>query len=54
LETAEAAQAYGSGMAAILRSLLAAGVKAGTSVVAALDVYGQPFPFTLPYSKARV
>jgi cystathionine gamma-synthase/methionine-gamma-lyase len=43
LETAEAAQAYGSGMAAIHASLLAAGVKAGTSVVAALDVYGATF-----------
>jgi cystathionine gamma-synthase/methionine-gamma-lyase len=43
LESAEAAQAYGSGMAAIQASLLAAGVKAGTSVVAALDVYGATF-----------
>ncbi len=43
LEMAEAAQAYGSGMAAIHASLLAAGVKAGTSVVAALDVYGATF-----------
>lgn len=40
LEMTEAAQAYGSGMAAIHASLLAAGVKAGASVVAALDVYG--------------
>lgn len=40
LEGAEAAQAYSSGMAAIHASLLAAGVKAGTSVVAALDLYG--------------
>lgn len=43
LEMAEAAQAYGSGMAAIHASLLAAGVKAGASVVAALDVYGATF-----------
>jgi cystathionine beta-lyase/cystathionine gamma-synthase len=40
LEGAEAAQAYSSGMAAIHASLLAAGVKAGSSVVAALDLYG--------------
>ena len=43
LEMAEAAQAYGSGMAAIHASLLAAGVKAGTTVVTALDVYGATF-----------
>lgn len=43
LEMAEAAQAYGSGMAAIHASLLAAGVKAGASVVTALDVYGATF-----------
>ena len=43
LENAEAAQAYGSGMAAIHAALLAAGVKAGTSVVAAIDVYGATF-----------
>jgi cystathionine beta-lyase/cystathionine gamma-synthase len=43
LESAEAAQAYGSGMAAIHASLLAAGVKANTTVVAALDVYGATF-----------
>lgn len=43
LEGAEAAQAYSSGMAAIHVSLLAAGVKAGTSVVAALDLYGATF-----------
>ncbi|HUI88952.1 MAG TPA: PLP-dependent aspartate aminotransferase family protein [Anaerolineales bacterium] len=43
LEQAEAAQAYGSGMAAIHAALLAAGIKAGTSVVAALDVYGATF-----------
>ncbi len=43
LEGAEAAQAYSSGMAAIHASLLAAGAKAGTSVVAALDLYGATF-----------
>lgn len=43
LEGAEAAQAFGSGMAAIHAALLAAGAKAGTSVVAALDVYGATF-----------
>jgi len=43
LEMAEAAQAYGSGMAAIHASLLASGVKAGVSVVAALDLYGATF-----------
>jgi cystathionine beta-lyase/cystathionine gamma-synthase len=43
LEGAEAAQAYSSGMAAIHSALLAAGVKAGTSVVAALDIYGATF-----------
>jgi cystathionine beta-lyase/cystathionine gamma-synthase len=43
LENAEAAQAYGSGMAAIHAALLGAGLRAGTSVVAALDVYGATF-----------
>jgi cystathionine beta-lyase/cystathionine gamma-synthase len=43
LEGAEAAQAYSSGMAAIHSALLAAGAKSGTSVVAALDVYGATF-----------
>lgn len=43
LEGAEAAQAYSSGMAAIHASLLAAGAKAGTSVVAALDIYGATY-----------
>jgi cystathionine gamma-synthase/methionine-gamma-lyase len=43
LEMANAAQAYSSGMAAIHAALLAAGVKAGTAVVAALDVYGATF-----------
>lgn len=43
LENAEAAQAYSSGMAAIHAALLGAGVRAGGSVVAALDVYGATF-----------
>ncbi len=43
LENAPAAQAYASGMAAIHAALLAAGAKAGSSVVAALDVYGATF-----------
>ena len=43
LENAEAAQAYGSGMAAIHAALLGAGVMAGKSIVAALDVYGATF-----------
>jgi cystathionine gamma-synthase/methionine-gamma-lyase len=43
LEMADAAQAYSSGMAAIHAALLAAGVKSGASVVAALDVYGATF-----------
>lgn len=43
LEGAEAAQAYGSGMAAIHATFLGAGAKAGASVVAALDVYGATF-----------
>ncbi|CAG1014244.1 methionine-gamma-lyase [Anaerolineales bacterium] len=43
LEVADAAQAYSSGMAAIHAALLAVGVKAGTAVVAALDVYGATF-----------
>ncbi len=43
LEGAEAAQAYASGMAAIHAALLASGVRAGSSVVAALDVYGATF-----------
>jgi cystathionine beta-lyase/cystathionine gamma-synthase len=43
LESAEAAQAYSSGMAAIHASLLGCGAKAGWSVVAAMDVYGATF-----------
>ncbi len=43
LELAEAAQAYSSGMAAIHAALLGSGLKAGTCIVAALDVYGATF-----------
>ena len=43
LEGGEAALAYGSGMAAIHGALLAAGARAGTSVVAAYDVYGATY-----------
>lgn len=43
LEGGEAALAYGSGMAAIHAALLASGARAGTSVVAAHDVYGATY-----------
>lgn len=43
LEAAPAAQAYSSGMAAIHAALIAAGARAGTSVVAALDLYGATY-----------
>jgi cystathionine gamma-synthase/methionine-gamma-lyase len=43
LEGAEAAHAFASGMAALHATLLAAGVKAGSQVVAALDLYGATF-----------
>ena len=43
LEGAEAVQAYATGMAAIHAALLAAGARAGTTVLAALDVYGATF-----------
>lgn len=43
LEGGEAACAFASGMAAIHVALLAAGVRAGTTVVAALDLYGATF-----------
>jgi cystathionine gamma-synthase/methionine-gamma-lyase len=43
LEGGEAAHAFASGMAAIHATLLAAGVRAGTTVVAALDVYGATY-----------
>ncbi|MBI5030631.1 MAG: PLP-dependent transferase [Chloroflexi bacterium] len=43
LENGEAAHAFSTGMAAIHAALLVAGVRAGTSVVTALDVYGATF-----------
>lgn len=43
LEDAEDAVAYSSGMAAVHAALLGAGVRAGTSVVAAADVYGATY-----------
>jgi cystathionine gamma-synthase/methionine-gamma-lyase len=43
LEGGQAALAYGSGMAAIHAALLAAGARAGASVVAAHDVYGATY-----------
>src|SRR5512137_1571438 len=43
LEDSEAALAFGSGMAAIHAALLTAGVKAGSSVVSAYDVYGATY-----------
>lgn len=43
LEGGEAAFAYASGMAALHGSLLAAGVRAGTNIVAAVDLYGATF-----------
>ena len=43
LEGGEAALAYSSGMAAIHGALLAAGARAGTTVVAAYDVYGATY-----------
>ena len=43
LEGADAVQAYGSGMAAIHAALLVAGARAGSTVLAALDVYGATF-----------
>jgi cystathionine beta-lyase/cystathionine gamma-synthase len=43
LEQGQAAHAFASGMAAIHAALLAAGARAGSTVVAALDVYGATF-----------
>lgn len=43
LEAGEAAHAFASGMAAVHATLLAAGVRAGTTVVGAMDVYGATF-----------
>ncbi len=46
LESGQAAHAFGSGMAAIHAALLAAGVRAGTTIVAALDAYGATVTLT--------
>ena len=43
LEEGSAAQAFGSGMAAVHAALLAAGVRSGTSIVAAMDLYGATY-----------
>ncbi len=43
LEGGEAALAYGSGMAALHGALLAAGARAGATVIAARDVYGATY-----------
>jgi cystathionine gamma-synthase/methionine-gamma-lyase len=43
LENAEAAQAYGSGMAALHAAILGADAKAESTIVAALDLYGATF-----------
>ncbi len=43
LEGSEGAVAFASGMAAVYAALLGAGVRAGTSVVAAADVYGATY-----------
>ncbi len=43
LEEGEAAHAFASGMAAIHAALLATGLQAGTTVVAALDLYGATY-----------
>ena len=43
LEEGEAALTFGSGMAAVHASLLAAGVKAGKSILSAYDVYGATY-----------
>jgi cystathionine gamma-synthase/methionine-gamma-lyase len=43
LEAAPAAQAFASGMAALHAALLAAGARQGTTVVAALDLYGATY-----------
>ncbi len=43
LEVGEAAHAFASGMAAVHAGLLAAGVRAGAAVVAAVDVYGATY-----------
>jgi cystathionine beta-lyase/cystathionine gamma-synthase len=43
LESGESAHAFASGMAALHAALLAAGVRAGTTVVAGLDLYGATY-----------
>jgi cystathionine beta-lyase/cystathionine gamma-synthase len=43
MEEGEAALSFGSGMAAVYAALLAAGVKSGTSLVAAYDIYGATY-----------
>jgi len=43
LESGEAAHAFASGMAALHAAFLAAGVRAGTTVVAGLDLYGATY-----------
>jgi cystathionine beta-lyase/cystathionine gamma-synthase len=43
LEDGQAAQAFASGMAAIHAALLTAGVRSGTRVLAALDLYGATY-----------
>ncbi|MBI5967514.1 MAG: PLP-dependent transferase [Deltaproteobacteria bacterium] len=43
LEGGETALTFGSGMAAVHASLLAAGVKSGTSLMSAFDVYGATY-----------
>jgi len=57
MEEGEAALTFGSGMAAVYASLLAAGVKNGTSLVAAYDLYGATYAICarlLPDMGARV
>jgi cystathionine gamma-synthase/methionine-gamma-lyase len=43
LEEGEEALTFGSGMAAVYAALMAAGVKAGTSLLSAFDVYGATY-----------
>jgi len=43
LEEGEGALTFGSGMAAVYAALMAAGVKAGTSLLSAFDVYGATY-----------
>jgi cystathionine beta-lyase/cystathionine gamma-synthase len=46
LEQGQAAHAFSSGMAAIHAALLAAGVRSGTGVIAAMDAYGATITLT--------